>query len=143
MPNEILLDSSIGSITSTDLESCTATESDVLIGKTFYSGNDTIKTGTASLLVYIGVFGGHRTANISSATFDVKSKLPDLYSKLTSSNFLVANTTIFTTRASSSDYDTFGIRVSYNASTGTLTCRNDSGSTTYSASVYCKIDSVL
>lgn len=36
----------IKTIPSSDFSSCTATESDVLLGKTFYAGNNTMKTGT-------------------------------------------------------------------------------------------------
>ena len=42
------LSSSIG-LTNSDLENATASASDVMSGKSFYSGNDTLKYGTMTL----------------------------------------------------------------------------------------------
>ena len=70
MPTELL--SPEYGLSNSKLEECTATEADVLSGKTFYSGSTEIKTGTGKMVVYVGAFGGHHDANVRNATFDMK-----------------------------------------------------------------------
>ncbi len=51
--SEVLL-SPITGLSNKALQKATATENDVLIGKTFYSGNNELKTGTSNSHVLIG-----------------------------------------------------------------------------------------
>lgn len=118
------------------MEECTATEADVLSGKTFYSGSTEIKTGTGKIAVFVGGFGGHHDMNIRTASFDMKSILPNDYTKLSISNFLVCNPSLFADRGSNSVHDIFGFRFVYDASTGIFTV-NCQGIYIYGASVYC------
>ena len=94
-------------LSNSKLEECTATEADVLSGKTFYSRSTEIKTGTGQMVVYVGAFGGHHDANVRNATFDMKKILPNDYQNLKYSNFLVSNLILFADRGSNSVYDTF------------------------------------
>ena len=52
MPTNLL--EPITGLSTANLEKATATENDVLIGKTFYSGNNELKTGTSKSHVIIG-----------------------------------------------------------------------------------------
>lgn len=72
-----------GGLSNSELEKTTATEADVLTGKTFYSGNKELKTGTMALMRVIKIADG---LNISSV--DV-SKIYDGFATLTVNNFLI------------------------------------------------------
>lgn len=136
MADELLQISGNDGISKSKLEKCTATEADVLSGKTFYAGSTDLKTGTGKVAVLVGTFGEHHDSYIRSATFDMTKILPNDYKKLETTNFLVCNPSLFADRGSSSVYDTFGFRLSYSAETGIITI-NCQGIYIYSATVYC------
>lgn len=115
----------------------TATESNVLSGKTFYSNDTTLRTGTGKMCVYIGFWGAHHDSHVTSATLDVKAKLPNDYMNLTRDNFILGNPAIFASHAASSVYDTTGFNWNYNANTGKLSVSANNGSWVYSCGVWC------
>ena len=111
-----------GGLSNSKLKLATATASDVLNGKTFYSGDKTLKTGKMQLKQLkrkvLGNLSTNQFYGPFSATFSVKD-LPG-YQYFTTNNFAFSYATV-----SGRGQDTsFTYSLSYNASTGAVTVKN-------------------
>ena len=113
MPDNLLIEST--GLTSSDLSLATATTSDVMSGKSFYSGNDTLKYGIMTLSAtateadvasgktfyagsttrrtgsykksYTKVYLGRNPGFWTNFSYNVKANYPSIYASLTRANF--------------------------------------------------------
>ena len=125
----------IGGITGTlkmlDTSDATATEEDVLEGKTFYAGSNDIKTGTmkssyvlktTSTTYNPNSWNGSKTINVESS-FGIPSDIADTLSQ---SNFVASVKSLNWTRSISATNITTGASISYNSESHNLTISHSS-----------------
>ena len=116
-------------LSNSKLEECTANPSDVRSGKTFYAGNKELKTGTAEKTYTTVLIGSQSTNGWNSAavSVNIKSLYPDIYDKITRSNFYgVPIAWAGNSTGPSGNQGSSGDNISYSPSTGAFR-----GSSTY------------
>ena len=145
MPDTLLIEST--GLTSSDLSLANADASDVMSGKSFYSGNDTLKYGTMTLSAtateadvasgktfyagskeiktgsykksYTKVYLGRNPGYWANFSYNVKANYPSIYASLTRANFYAVPVNYKgNSNGETANEGGLGDNCSYNPSTG-------------------------